>query len=162
MTKDECKEITLEHINKVRENLNEMGDYLIVRGEIHDGSKLVEPELSGFTECTSKLAGLTYGSDEYKEQLKEMQQFLDHHYKSNRHHPEHFENGILGMNLMDLCEMFCDWAAATTRHADGDIYKSIEHNKERFGIPEELCQIFRNTAPFMYHCRGVKDDTDRK
>lgn len=52
---------------------------------------------------------------------------------------------INGMDLFDLIEMFMDWKAATERHDDGDILKSIEINKERFGISEQICEIFRNT-----------------
>ena len=32
---------------------------------------------------------------------------------------------------------------------DGDILKSIEHNKKRFNMSEQLCQIFRNTTKYM-------------
>jgi hypothetical protein len=45
--------------------------------------------------------------------------------------------------------MLFDWKAATERHADGDIRKSIEINKERFKISEQLCDIFRNTVNRM-------------
>jgi len=54
--------------------------------------------------------------------------------------------GLEGMTLVDLVEMFCDWCAATERHADGDIMKSIEHNAGRFGYGDVLKAIFRNTA----------------
>lgn len=33
---------------------------------------------------------------------------LDHHYQNNDHHPEHFELGINGMNLLQLLEMLAD------------------------------------------------------
>lgn len=49
------------------------------------------------------------------------------------------------MNLVDIIEMLCDWKAATLRHADGDIYKSIEINQKRFGYSDELKSIFINT-----------------
>jgi hypothetical protein len=64
----------------------------------------------------------------------------------------HFHNGpegINGMTLIDLIEMLCDWKAAGLRHADGDIFRSIEINKERFGISEQLTQILENTAEFL-------------
>ncbi len=47
------------------------------------------------------------------------------------------------MNLVDLIEMFCDWLASTQRHADGDIYKSIEISRERFGLSDDIVQILR-------------------
>ena len=74
-----------------------------------------------------------------------MAPFLDHHYKHNRHHPEHHEDGVFGMNLIDIVEMFCDWAAATMRHSDGDLARSIEINTERFDLDPQLTAIFQNT-----------------
>jgi len=53
------------------------------------------------------------------------------------------------MNLVDFVEMFLDWRAATERHEDGNIFKSIEINKDRFEISEQLCEILRNTAQMM-------------
>lgn len=55
------------------------------------------------------------------------------------------EYGIRGMSLLDLIEMLCDWKAATLRHNDGDIRKSIEINQKRFGYSDELKAIFLNT-----------------
>jgi len=71
---------------------------------------------------------------------------LDHHYAENRHHPEHFENGIQEMNIVDICEMIADWKAASLRHADGDIMKSIEINQKRFEYSDELKSILINTV----------------
>jgi hypothetical protein len=71
---------------------------------------------------------------------------LDHHYSNNRHHPEYFENGINDMTLIDLIEMLCDWYAATQRHNDGDIFKSIEFNKTRFNMSDQLVSILTNTV----------------
>jgi hypothetical protein len=52
---------------------------------------------------------------------------LKHHYSHNRHHPEFFgEDGVDGMTLVDLIEMLADWKAATERHDDGDLAKSLE------------------------------------
>lgn len=68
---------------------------------------------------------------------------------NNSHHPEFYENGICGMNLLDLVEMLCDWKAATLRHNDGDIRRSIEINQKRFGYSDELKQILLNTLQFI-------------
>ena len=54
------------------------------------------------------------------------------------------------MNLVDLVEMFCDWLASTQRMAKGDIYKSIEHAQERFGLSDDLVAILRNTAKDVF------------
>lgn len=137
---------TIKHMSSVRTKLNHFAIELIKRGECHDNSKLGDIEKPLFDKCTERLKSLTYGSKEYKDSLDELGIALKHHYENNRHHPQHFENGVNGMNLLDLVEMFFDWSAAVERHDSGDIFKSIEINKKRFGISEQLSQIFRNTA----------------
>jgi hypothetical protein len=140
---------TWKHINQVQWFLGAFAHHLQMRGIVHDQSKLVPPEVSIFTEYTPKLKHSTYGSDEYKGFLAEMKPALDHHYAHNSHHPEHFDNGINGMTLLDLIEMLADWKAATMRHADGDIGKSLAINRGRFGISDQLAQVLENTAKEM-------------
>ena len=103
-----------------------------------------------FADMTEALAGLTYGSPEYKEQLAKMLPLgLNHHYAHNRHHPEHYADGIEGMNLFDLLEMLVDWIAAVQRHDDGDIQKSLEIIGDRFGMSPQLQKIFANTIEYF-------------
>jgi hypothetical protein len=137
---------TLCHIMVVRDLLGRAAAELIRRGEVHDQSKMGDLERSTFVEFTPKLKGSTYGSDEYKGFLKAMGPALENHYAENRHHPEHFANGIDGMNLLDVVEMLLDWKAATLRHADGDIHRSLEIQTARFGIAPQLAAILRNTV----------------
>ena len=145
MAYDSSKD-TLEHIQKVSQFLNKIVLELMCRMQGHDASKLRSPEKEVFDIYTPKLKGSTYGSEEYKTFLKEMQNALDNHYEFNHHHPEHYQEGIEGMDLIDLIEMICDWRAATERHADGNIEKSILINKDRFGISEQLVKILQNTV----------------
>jgi hypothetical protein len=56
------------------------------------------------------------------------------------------EKGIRGMSLLGLLECLLDWKAATLRHADGDLLRSIEINQKRFGYSDELKQILLNTV----------------
>jgi hypothetical protein len=137
---------TLNHIKRVNALLIMASRELLERASFHDDSKLMEPEKSAFDEFTPKLKNSTYGSDEYKGFLESMQVALKHHYRENSHHPEHYSNGMAGFDLFDLIEMFFDWKAATERHADGNLLKSIEINAERFGYPPMLASIMRNTA----------------
>ena len=95
------------------------------------------------------MAKCTYGSEEYKSYLNGLKPALDRHYFNNRHHPEHFDNGIQGMNLIDILEMICDWKASSERHENGDIYKSIEINQKRFGYSDDLKSILKNTVDFL-------------
>lgn len=149
---------TQEHINLVRVFLRIVAVELLKRGETHDLSKMSSEEVEAFTEYTPKLKTCTYGSDEYKRYLAEIAPALKHHYAHNRHHPEHYPDGIRGMNLVDLVEMFVDWLASTRRHADGDIRHSIEINRTRFGMSEDLVRVFQNTVSFM----AAQEESDRQ
>ena len=137
---------TLLHIKRVAQLLTEASSELIKRANCHDNSKLSTPEKELFDIYTPKLKDCTYGSDEYKSYLKEMQIGCNNHYSKNSHHPEHYENGIDGMDLFDVIEMFFDWYAAGERHADGNIYKSLNYNKGRFEMSQQLFSIMTNTA----------------
>lgn len=171
----DAEDETRKHIKQVCMLIDKVTLELKHRALAHDQSKLNPPELEVFNIYTEKLKHTTYGSDEYKQYLEEMKPALDHHYKHNRHHPEHFKNyncngchtdykimpsackfcgysqfqeepDISQMNLIDILEMFCDWLAATKRHEDGDILKSIKINKKRFGFGNEIEAILINTA----------------
>lgn len=159
---------TYQHIGQVRGLLLGVARDLMRRAHIHDASKLEEPERAVFDEVTPRLASSTYGSEEYKGFLADMGEALQHHYALNDHHPEHFLNGdpvsiysaggpatryaraplggVAAMDLLQMTEMLCDWIAATRRHADGDILRSIEQNAERFGYGEEIKQLLLNTV----------------
>ncbi len=141
----ESKFKTMRHIEAVRNYINLVIKQLLQRAEYHDQSKLQSPEVEFFEQYTPKLRGLTYGSQEYRKCLDDMRPAIDHHNKVNSHHPQHFGNGINGMHLIDLIEMLCDWKAATFRHDDGNIYKSLEINRERFEMSEQLVSILKNT-----------------
>ena len=173
---EDCKMETLQHIDEVYRRIKTIRNELLNRSMNHDQSKLESPEIEIFTEYTPKLKRSTYGSDEYKGFLKGMNVALRHHYENNSHHPEHYkkfvcngcfkeykvvmpthcescmysqfkeESDISQMDLLDIVEMFCDWKAATMRHNDGDIMKSIDINQKRFKYSDELAEIFRNTA----------------
>lgn len=144
-----CNLETLKHIKLVAKLLNNCATELIRRGEVHDNSKLVSPEVELFAEFTPKLAACKYGSVEYEEFRQAMKPALDHHYANNSHHSEFYKNGINDMNLLDIVEMFCDWYAATKRHNDGNIRHSLVVNKKRFDISDQLINIFENTIDFV-------------
>ena len=156
MEKYDSKKDTEAHIAKVGNYISRAVLELVDRASLHDASKLVSPEKECFDEITPLLKDSTYGSKEYKATLSRMRPAIEHHQKNNRHHPEYFKNGINGMNLIDIVEMVCDWKAASERHADGDIYRSLEINKERFGISDQLVGILKNTVDYMFFDEGKK------
>lgn len=146
MTIPECQIHTMLHIEEVRKNIRWFTDKLTSRGVNHDKSKLRSPEVEAFAEHTPRLEYLEYGSEAYERELEELQTTIDHHYAKNRHHPEHFDNGINDMTLVDLVEMLCDWRASAKRNKNGNLLKSIEKNAKRFHIDSQLKQILVNTA----------------
>ncbi len=140
----------LKHIHLVRKYLMDMIEELDKRAREHDLSKLESPEKETFGEYTEELSKTKYGTPEYSELLKKVQPAIDHHYAKNRHHPEHWPNGVNDMNLLDLVEMLCDWKAATERVKDGNIRYSIKVNSGRFKMSEQLTKIFENTVREMF------------
>lgn len=179
---------TIEHIAQVRACMSKAIKNLQERAERHDASKLVEPEKSVFDEMTPKLRASTYGSDEYKGFLSHMTVALDHHYAVNDHHPEHhryYECGacftrypepgtcpkcgyqiwrqepknLEGMTLLSILEMLCDWKAATLRHADGDLRRSIKINAGRFGYDSAMEAILIRTAEELGFIAAAEEKT---
>jgi hypothetical protein len=142
------KQIML-HIDTVRAYMYTLIDQLMLRATYHDRSKLFKPEIETFHEAIPLLKNLEYGSVEYKKNLVKIRPALEHHYANNSHHVEAHVNGISGMDLLDIIEMFCDWNAAVLQHESGDIQKSIEINKERFNMSDELVSIFKNTLKYF-------------
>lgn len=140
-----CNAETLSHILQVGVIINKVIRELLTRAEHHDASKLSGLELDGFVEWTEKLHSLTYGTPEYQASLDGLQPALRHHYARNRHHPQHFKNGVDDMNLIDVMEMLCDWMASSYRQDDGNIRLTLKVNAERFGIGDQLAKILDNT-----------------
>lgn len=136
----------IKHIHTVRKLLYGIIEDLDNRARNHDQSKLESPEAEIFGEFSPLLGETEYNSDEYRKLLEKVRPAIDHHYANNRHHPEHWPNGINDMTLLDLIEMLVDWKAATQRNKNGNIRKSIESNSERFGISDQLRKIFENTV----------------
>lgn len=139
-----------EHIALVQRLLLSAQIELARRIVTHDRTKLSSPEWEMYREAIPDLERLTYGSEEYKAIVKQMQAGpLKHHFEHNRHHSEHFENGIDEMNLFDVLEMLIDWIAHSKLRAGGDMAKSIEINCDRFGVSAQLKQIIENTVPWI-------------
>jgi len=137
---------TNAHILKVQYIMsNVITKELIDRALKHDQSKLEDPEKETYDKFIPLLQQVKYGTPEYNKLKDEMAKTgTGHHYEVNRHHPEHFENGIKDMTLFDIFEMFIDWFAASLR-SDTGFEKGLKMNKDRYGMSDELYQIFVNT-----------------
>ena len=137
-------ESILNHKKSVKEKLLFLARELEKRAINHDNSKLQYPELDWLIQM-DKEGRVKYGSKEYFDKMNRWKIFFDHHYKNNKHHPEHFRDNIDGMNLVDLIELFCDIQSYVVEpHVDKalDIFNNYD---KRFHIDEQLLQILKNT-----------------
>lgn len=140
----------VSHIMRVRELLDDVAVRLRLRGVMHDASKLRSPEKEAFERLGEVSRRHEFGGAEYNEALQLLGPALEHHYAVNRHHPEHFEDGIVGMHMLDLLEMLCDWKAASEQQEGGDIRVSLEVAVERFGISKELAYLLSITIDELF------------
>lgn len=138
----DCTEDVMKHKGKVEYWLRRFWTLLEGRAEYHDDSKLKDPrEKALFDYWTPELRRLTFGSDEYKLALDGMGEGVKLHYKANRHHPEHFENGVDDMTLIDVVEMVADWMAAAEAK---NTHVDLDRAAKRFGLSEQLVKIIAN------------------
>jgi hypothetical protein len=140
--KYDCTNDVMEHKRKVEYWLRGFWNALQGRAKIHDDSKLENlVEKAMFDKWTPELKEREFGTDAYKIALDGMGEGIALHYKANRHHPEHYENGVNDMTIIDVVEMLADWmAAAQARHT----YVDLKHAAERFGLSDQLVQILAN------------------
>ena len=146
MEKYDSTKDTLEHIKNIRDVFT-----VLVIPEIqkrlfnHDLSKLSSPEKETYDKYIPELKKVKYGSEGYKEVKNKMyEEGLKHHFESNRHHPEHFKNGVDDMDLFDIIEMFSDWFAASLK-SDTPFIEGLETNIKNNKINSQLANIFKNT-----------------
>ena len=138
----DCTDDVQRHKFKVRYWMRGFANLLQLRADLHDASKLLPPEKACFDEWTPKLKEVEFGSQDYADHLRQMGECLKHHYQENRHHPEHYENGVDGMTLHDLVEMLCDWMAASEEKGTPI---NLEYFRARFKLSDQLVSILRNT-----------------
>lgn len=140
-------EDTQNHIDRVRDIMSNMIMNLQHRSFVHDKSKFSQQEKPYFDIATPKLKTLKFGTPEYKESLDSIKPALDHHYKMNDHHPEHYSNGINGMSLLSIFEMMADWKASSERQSEKIL--NLTFCFQRFKIDPQLQNIMINTAKEM-------------
>lgn len=147
---------TTKHKGWVLWYLTRFCSRLMWRGLVHDLSKYRTDEASGFARTIFRLRSSTYGTDEYRALLAEIEPSIKLHYARNSHHPEHHGGQALGMPMLDQIEMIADWSAAVRRHKDGDLARSIEQNAARFRYGPLLAENYRDIARAMGSLREVR------
>ena len=135
------------HIARVRELMEEAIVQLGERALEHDESKF-DPEELGPLEALDALiereGQAPFGTPEYVRRTAMLGPMLEHHYAHNSHHPEHFEQGVAGMTLLDVLEMLIDWKAASERGEESAMNLTVAC--ARFKIEPQLAAILYNTA----------------
>ncbi len=136
---------TIHHFRLVQHYINTIVEHLLLRSELHDTSKLQEPELSGYAGLAEAVNGLKYGTEEHRAAFAPFKEVIAHHYAVNDHHPEYFGGDVSQMNLLQLAEMLCDWKAAS-RRSDPSVLPSLGESLKRFNIEPQLASIIQNTV----------------
>jgi hypothetical protein len=135
----------INHKEKVGTILAKFCAEIAYRAAVHDASKLSKTEFEACANCVDDFSKFGYGTPEYEDLRKRLNPQIIHHNKVARHHPEHFEDGIDGMNLIDILEMLCDWRAAADRVPGDSIKKNLPALQARFKISPQLLKILENT-----------------
>jgi hypothetical protein len=134
---------TRAHIAEVQQLLETFALQLVLRGHHHDRSKLGPKEKPHFDRAPPLRREVDLTSPEYMTALRQLGQALEHHYKVNSHHPEHYPNGVAGMCLVDLLEMVCDWKVTSQSRGRS---LGLDYAFARFPVEPQLQSIIRNTA----------------
>ncbi len=138
MNNSQIKHEIDQHRDDVIKLGSEFIEILIKRLHEHDRSKYESPEIEALT----LIREMKYGTPEYLAVCQS--DGIKHHYKANSHHPEHFDNGIDGMNIFDLIEYLIDCTAAARRRSG--VNPDFRKMQERHKISEQLVSILNNSV----------------
>lgn len=141
---------TRTHMKDVSDALMGCAAEILIRARDHDLSKLEDVEHEKFSLAASRFkeAGNEFGSEGYEKTKEWLGSALEHHYENNSHHPEHYDNGIGGMNLFDVLEMLIDWRCASMRRSDEGVI-DFDIMFEKYECSDELQEIIKKTAEYL-------------
>lgn len=134
----------LNHKKSVKKRLEWLSKRLEERANNHDDSKLRVPEFRWLVQM-DKEPFTQYGTQEYFQKMDKWEKFFRHHYENNRHHPDHFREGILGFNLVDLCEFTADIISYVDTLHVGKAIEIVENQAKRFNLDFQITQLIKNT-----------------
>lgn len=143
------------HVGYVKFALGKVSNAIQERATVHDLSKLLDDEFSGFSRINKAARVNKFGSPEYAEGLRREKGTIDQHYARNRHHPEYyteFDAGGTSMSFLDIIEMVCDWWGAGKGYDSKMSWeKSVDLNIENKGkhLSAEQLWLAREVAAFL-------------
>ena len=145
-----------QHIDLVNSLIKKLCIELKKAGSKHDASKLQEPEKKYFNEAGK----YQYGTKEYFDSLERLRPAINHHYQANSHHPEHHKDGVSGMTLIDLVEMYCDWRVRAKNECE--FLLNLEICQERFNVSDQIVEIFKNTESAVKNGTTKRNSLERR
>jgi uncharacterized protein DUF5662 len=136
-----------EHRDRVAKNLIRFAIDLQERALVHDDSKFGPDEFPIYASMMDEFTEHPFGTPGYFRAKEAISEATKKHFAANRHHPEHFENGVEGMTVVDLLEMLADWKAATLNNPKkpGDMQRSLDYAVDKYKIDPQLALILWNT-----------------
>lgn len=126
----------MEHKARVKQWIEVFIRELRKRAELHDDSKLEEPEISGWR-AMDKEPRYKYGTKEYFDKVNRYKWLIEQHWKSNRHHPEYWTLNPDKQNrdLIDIIEMLSDWLGYSSKKPSyNEAKKLVEEQTKRYGL----------------------------
>lgn len=141
------------HKNNVEKKMESLCLDLAQRARDHDNSKLESPEYFAWKKMDEE-PRYPYGTPEYFDKKRRYDYVFQEHYKNpkNRHHPEHWPNGVEDMNLLDLIEFLCDMFSYKEANISySEAVEMLQTQVKRFKISDDLAWILLNTVK-EYFC----------
>jgi hypothetical protein len=137
------KNLVKDHREKVAANMSVVAELIQRRGDVHDITKLMSPEVE-LARAADKCLGPRKGLENRRGKCSHVDAFIAAHYCNplNSHHPEHFENGVEDMNMIDMLEMLCDWRACCS----GNFSDTLDRGFARFKVSGPLRSLMRKTC----------------
>lgn len=152
---------TVEYIQKHRKRVKQwmilFATEILNRANIHDESKLQEPELSGWIEMDKK-PRYKYGTKKYFEKLKKFEWLFKLHWSKNRHHPEYWKihKNDKSRDAVDLLETLCDWLAYKDKLSYKEAVKIVKQQSKRYETSKELQMYVLNTLKNVFVDFGIE------
>jgi hypothetical protein len=136
-----------KHIQHVQESATILAESIIVAGHPELGIALLQ---NAAKHDNSKFAGielryLVLGESEDPSLIKSA---IDHHNKTNLHHPEAWSGGIREMTPLYLAEMCCDWKARSTEFGTDLRCWICDQATEKFGF-KKTDRVFKDIQRYL-------------
>ena len=142
------------HKTAVEISMNKLAKRIRIRGSRHDNSAMSGLEHAIGSMYSKHKLPTHWISDPTTlgNYPKDIQSAIKSHYENNDHHPEHFENGMYDMNIIQLTEMICDVFETLRENgvSQSDVHHHIEHMCNNYNIAEPLSSIIKNTIVQLY------------